>query len=170
MTILPASGKYPLPVLITDTREQAPLAFTRLPHRTGTLQSGDYSFAGGEELFAVERKSIADLVGCCMGSNRERFARELHRLRGFRFKRLLIVGAVADIEAGSYRSNITPAAVLATCAAIEARFDIPVVFAACPADAALQVESWAAWCAREMVNVAKGVENESQKVLQSENP
>jgi len=159
MTILPASGKYPPPVIITDTREQTPLTFIRLPHRAGTLQTGDYSFAGGEELFAVERKSIADLVGCCMGANRERFSRELHRLRGFRFKRLLIIGAVADIEAGNYRSAITPAAVLATCAAIEARFDIPVVFAASPADAAAQIESWAAWCAREMVTTAKGVEN-----------
>jgi len=45
--------------------------------RLGTLQSGDYSVAGCEELFAMERKTIGDLVGCFMGENRQRFEREL---------------------------------------------------------------------------------------------
>ena len=168
MTILPASTKWPPPTIITDTREQTPLTFARLPHRAGTLQTGDYSFAGGEELFAVERKSIADMVGCCMGANRERFARELHRLRGYRFKRLLIIGAVADIEAANYRSAIAPASVLATLAAIEARYDVPVVFAPDPAAAALQIESWAAWYAREMLNTAKAIEGEALKAAEAE--
>jgi ERCC4-type nuclease len=77
------------PVIVIDTREQCPLPFARLAVECGTLASGDYSFRGGEELFAVERKSISDLAACCAGENRERFFRELHRLRGFRFKRLL---------------------------------------------------------------------------------
>jgi len=41
-----------------------------------------------------------------MGDNRERFERELHRLRGYRFKRLLMVGSEAEILAGQYHSNI----------------------------------------------------------------
>ncbi len=142
------------PVLVIDTREQAPLTFSRLPSVRGTLSTGDYSFRGGEELFAVERKSVADLVGCCVGDNRERFFRELHRLRGFRFKRLLIVGTRAEISAGDFRSNISPRAVLATLSAIEARFDVPVVFAATVGEAAELVERWAWWMAREVVVVA----------------
>ena len=39
-----------------------------------------------------------ELVACCMGDNRVRFERELHRLRGYRFKRLLIVGSEKDIR------------------------------------------------------------------------
>lgn len=155
MSILPANT--PHPILIVDTREQMPLVFARLPSQRGTLTTGDYSFAGGEELFAVERKSIADLAGCCAGTNRERFARELHRLRGYRFKRLLIIGTVAEIERGEYRSNIRPASILATLAAIEARYDLPVVFAASPTDAAALVESWACWFAREITNAAKSI-------------
>ena len=31
----------------------------------------------------MERKTLPDLVGCCMGDNRERFERELHRMRGY---------------------------------------------------------------------------------------
>jgi len=49
-----------------------------------------------------------------MGQNRERFERELHRIRGYRFKRLLVVGSEAEILAGHYHSNIKPSAVLAT--------------------------------------------------------
>jgi ERCC4-type nuclease len=139
------------PEIVVDTREQAPLVFSRLPSRTGTLQSGDYSFAGAVDQFAIERKTIADLVGCCVGENRDRFFRELHRLRGIRFKRLLVVGTVGEIERGEYRSQVKPAAVLANLAAIEARFDLPVVFAPSPEEAARKIESWAYWFAREQV-------------------
>src|SRR5688572_14128726 len=76
------------PVLVIDTREQTPLPFERLATERGTLHTGDYSFKGGEDVFAVERKTIPDLVACCIGENRERFCRELHRLRGFLFTRL----------------------------------------------------------------------------------
>jgi hypothetical protein len=86
--------------IIVDTREQTPLPFRRFQTRGGALLSGDYSVAGLEQLFAVERKSIGDVVACCVGQNRERFGRELHRLRGFRFKGLLVVGNEAEILAG----------------------------------------------------------------------
>lgn len=139
------------PVIVVDTREQTPLPFTRFQFEIGTLTSGDYSFHGGEEEFAVERKSIADLVACCVGENRERFFRELHRLRGFRFKRLLVVGSRGSIERSEYRSAIAPKAVLATLAAIEVRFDVPVVFAPSQEDGGRLVETWAYWFAREMI-------------------
>ncbi len=116
------------PVIVIDTREQDPLPFSRLKAQAGTLVTGDYSVAGLESLFAVERKTISDIVACCTGDNRERFARELHRLRGFRFKRLLIVGSEAEILKGDYRSGIKPAAVLGTLRAFEMRYDTPVVF------------------------------------------
>ena len=88
------------PVIVIDSREQEPLHFERLQVVPGTLYSGDYSIAGLEDSFAVERKSIGDLVGCCLACQRERFEHELHRLRGYRFKRLLIVGTRDDIANG----------------------------------------------------------------------
>jgi hypothetical protein len=84
-----------------------------------------------------------------MGANRERFEHELHRLRGFRFRRLLIVGTREEIEAGVYRSNIKPAAVLGSLAAWEIRYDAPIVFEADPEAAGRRVESWVFWFARE---------------------
>lgn len=142
------------PTIIVDTREQAPLRFSNLSFTTGTLQSGDYSFAGAEDLFAVERKSIPDLVSCCIGDNRARFERELHRLRGFRFKRLLIVGHQIEVEQHRYRSATSPKSILSTLAAFEIRYDIPVVWATTPDDAAVLVERWVWWFAREMVKQA----------------
>jgi DNA excision repair protein ERCC-4 len=144
------------PVLIVDTREQEPLEFTRLPWRPGTLQSGDYSVAGLEELFAVERKSIPDLVACC-AAERERFERELHRLRGYRFKRLLVVGTERDVLEGRYRSRITPQSVLGSLGAFEVRYDVPVVFCPTPALAARQIERWAFYFARECVEAVNGL-------------
>lgn len=140
-----------LPAVVIDTREQDPLPVRRLPVIRAGLYSGDYSVAGLEGLVAIERKSIPDLVSCCASSNRERFEHELHRLRGFRFRRLLVIGAREDIEAGNYRSNVRPAAVLGTLATFEIRYDCPVVFASDPVEGAALVERWAWYAARESV-------------------
>jgi DNA excision repair protein ERCC-4 len=130
------------PIVVIDTREQTPLPFSRLKTQSGTLISGDYSIAGLEDLFSVERKTVADLVACCVGANRERFERELHRLRGYRFKRLLVVGSEAEILAGNYHSKIMPKAVLATLGAFKVRYDLPVVFVPTAQDAARTIERW----------------------------
>ena len=142
------------PIIVTDTREQEPLVFTRLKSVRGTLYSADYGILGLEDSFAVERKSIDDLANCCLASNRERFEHELHRLRGFRFKRLLIIGAREDIATGHYHSRIAPKSVLATLGAFEVRYDLPVVFSDSTESAALLVERWACWFAREVVQNA----------------
>jgi ERCC4-type nuclease len=106
--------------------------------------------------FAVERKSIDDLANCCLSSSRERFEHELHRLRGFRFKRLLVVGSREDIAAGHYHSRIAPKAVLATLGAFETRY-VPVVFAATPEEAARMIEQWAFYFSREIVENANAL-------------
>jgi DNA excision repair protein ERCC-4 len=136
--------------ILVDSREQTPLVFSRLTSNVATLQTGDYSIAGMEELFAVERKSIADLVACCCGDNRQRFERELHRLRGYRFKRLLIIGSRGELEMGRYQSRISPKAVLGSLAAWEMRFDCPVVFCPTPELASREIERWAFYFVREL--------------------
>jgi len=145
------------PTVIIDTREQAPLLFTRLPAIRAGLLTGDYSIRGLENLFAIERKSIPDLVSCCCASNRERFENELHRLRGYRFKRLLIVGTVKEITEGAYRSQIKPSCVLGSLAAWEVRYDVPVEWQPTPEAAARRVEGWAWYFAREIVEGCNGL-------------
>jgi DNA excision repair protein ERCC-4 len=145
-----------LPVVVVDSREQSPLGFRRLASRIGALATGDYSFVGGEEDFAVERKSVADLVGS-LTAGRDRFMRELQRMKAFPFRRLLIVGAESDIAAHRYRSNASPTAILHSLHAIEAR-TVPVVFAATADEAARLVELWVVWRARAILNLAGKIE------------
>jgi len=154
LPVRPTSGEF-LPVIITDTREQAPLEFRRLPSRPGTLATGDYSVAGLESDFAIERKSIADLVGS-LTSGRERFMREVDRLRSCPFSRLLIVGTVADIHAARYRSNASPKSILHSLYGIESR-GLPVVFAPDPATAAELVERWGWWRARAVLQAGNSL-------------
>jgi ERCC4-type nuclease len=139
------------PIIIVDSREQRPLQFTRFKTQTGTLLTGDYSVVGLIDQFSIERKSVSDLVGCCMGENRERFERELYKLRGFEFKRLLVVGSSGEIETQRYHSRISPKSVLGSLNAWQCRFDIPVVFEPTPISAAHRIEIWAWYFSREIV-------------------
>ena len=76
--------------IITDSREQTPLIFTNFPTVTAGLPTGDYSIAGLEDDFCIERKSLSDLYGS-LTSGRDRFMRELQRMRAYQFRRLLII-------------------------------------------------------------------------------
>jgi ERCC4-type nuclease len=152
------------PVIVIDNREQEPLRFTHFESVRDTLYSGDYSLRGLENSFAVERKSLDDLANCCLATNRDRFEHELHRLRGYQFKRLLIIGSREEIAAGRYHSRIAPKAVLATMGAFEIRYSIPLVFCASLEEAAAAIERWVWWTAREIVksanNLLRGCEGE----------
>ena len=136
----------PLPRLLVDTREQTPLTFEHLPSAPAALQSGDYSVRGLEDVFAVERKSLADLVGS-LKSGRDRFMRELHRLRGFSFARLLVVGTMQELYTMSQRGRVNLDQVEHSLLSIEQRYHVPVVRVDTPAAGALMVETWAftAW-------------------------
>jgi len=153
------------PVLVQDTREQVPLVFTRLRCVRGTIGTGDYSILGLLDAFSVEKKSIDDLVNCCT-ADRDRFARELCRLRGYKFKRLLILGSRAEIELQRYHSWVSPKAVLGSLAAWECRYDVPVVYASSPVEAARMVEGWAFYFSREYVRAA----NELLRAAQNDEP
>lgn len=134
------------PTILIDSREQTPLEFTRLPSVVQGLVTGDYGILGHDG-WTVERKSISDLVGS-LSAERQRFMKEVHRMLGYEFRRLLIIGSESDIHLGQYRSRMTPKAVIASLAAIEAK-GVPVVFARTPAIAAEYVERWACYFVRE---------------------
>jgi ERCC4-type nuclease len=132
------------PVIITDTREQKPLIFQHLASEPGALQSGDYSIRGLENDFAIERKSIADLCQS-VTRGRERFERELHRLRGFHFARILIVGNPHEVQSTAHNSK----AVFSSLTAMETRWNVPVIWEPSPELAARLVERWAWFFHRE---------------------
>jgi len=110
--------KIPKFTIIVDTREQRPLTFEYAPGKTlesepGTLYTGDYSIKGLEKHVCIERKSIQDLMGC-IGRDRDRFERELDRMRGYEVKCLVVEGSWDDIEQQNYRSKIHPNAAIGT--------------------------------------------------------
>ena len=144
------------PILIVDTREQCPLIFTRLPSEPGTLATGDYSTRGLTDKFAIERKSIEDLTGCVAGE-RERFERELARMDGLRFKRLLIVGSRDAIAAHDYHSKVSPASVMGSLYSWEQRFGVPFLFEPDPEKAAAIVELWAYYAVRDVFRTEERV-------------
>jgi ERCC4-type nuclease len=150
------------PVIYVDTREVKPLQFRHLSVIRQTLGEGDYQICGISD-WSVERKaSLDELVGCCVGKKRERFERELQRLRPYAFKRLLVVGATCDDDVLNYQyfSEIAPRAVLGSLDAWQAAFDLPFILVPTPQEAALTIERLAFyWCRRkekEMNELTKG--------------
>lgn len=143
-----------LPTIIIDSREQDRLPISP-PFNVSRedLATGDYTYKGGEAEFAVERKTIADLIKC-LTTDRKRFRKQLDRLRAYRFSRLLVVGKKSDLEAGHYRSRFSEKAAVNGLHAIEARY-VPVVWAETPEMAARMVETWCFWHFREMVKAVK---------------
>lgn len=103
--------------IVIDTREQRgytwdPDPATGEPTTTAAaLPAGDYSIEGLETRVAIERKSLEDFIGTVLRS-KERFIRELVKLRGYEFAAVVIESSAQDIAAGNYTSQINPDALM----------------------------------------------------------
>lgn len=135
-----------LPTLLVDTREKKPLSFKHLQAEKETLLSGDYSVRGLADVFAVERKTMADLLRS-LSSERKRFMHELHRLRGFANARLLVIGTQTELYVLLRSRGVSLNMVEHSLLSIEQRFQLPVHRVNTADEAACLVESWAfvAW-------------------------
>lgn len=105
----PATPKPEQITAIIDTREQCPLDLSPLSSVEGTLTTGDYSVVGLENIVTVERKSLSDALSC-VGRERERFDREVQRMLAYPTRVLVIEATWGDLEAGEWRSQVTPRA------------------------------------------------------------
>lgn len=118
--------------IIIDTREKAAFDFLSqngdIETERGTLALGDYSLAGLTDRVAVERKSLADLV-MCLGTERERFQRELMRAAALEAFCVVVEASWQDLAAGRYRSKLSPASGMASVLAFMARHRVPFLFA-----------------------------------------
>ena len=107
--------------LVVDTREQTPLFLTYRPWIIyKKLDQGDYSVLGFEDKIAIERKSISDLLSV-IGKNRERFEREIARLKNYWWKGLLIEGTEKDVYDVHRFSSVHPNARYHSLASFEIR-------------------------------------------------
>ena len=131
------SLQIPKPLVLVDTREQEPFAlYANHPNwiageRRTALKTGDYTVEGMESLLALERKSLADLVACTVG-DRARFIACCDRLGKFRWKAILVEASYEDIKGGfdqfDIPSEVHPNAACGTLDAIEAKFNIPIIY------------------------------------------
>jgi ERCC4-type nuclease len=115
-------------VIVIDTREQRPYGFgDKVSIQRKALQTGDYSVAGLENEIAIERKSLDDLIGS-LSAGRERFNKELERLKHYPVKAIVCEAAWCHVITGDYRSKMSPAAAYGSIIGIIA-MGIPVVMA-----------------------------------------
>ena len=118
-------------VILVDTREQRELSFPTFPVERATLPTGDYSARVGaldfRELIAIERKSVADMVGC-IGQSRKRFERELERLAQIRYRALVIEAPAERVALGDLHSKMTSKQIMSSLAAWQMYYNLPVIF------------------------------------------
>lgn len=118
--------------ILIDTREQIPFSFTRfsgVETRRATLPAGDYSLPGFEDRIAIERKELNDLTNCLVDGNRERFERELSKLRFYDLVAVVIEASLEDVSKGRYRSEMKPHAALQSIFAFQVRYRVPFIWA-----------------------------------------
>ena len=117
--------------IICDSREQNGYTFATFPDvlaKTGTLATGDYSLDGFTDQVAIERKELSDLIAC-LTHDRDRFTRELERLRGFESAVVIVEARYSDIQQGRYRSRMTPEAAQQSIISSMGRYRLPFFFA-----------------------------------------
>jgi len=116
----------PLPfTVVVDTREQIPWGF---PEDTLTvtkkLNAGDYSILGYENVVAIERKSLNDLINTVI-HGRRRFMHELERLETVAYRCVAIEGTVGDVLAGKYNSDAFPQSIIGSILWFERFYGVP---------------------------------------------
>lgn len=147
------TGTVPKPVVLVDTREQMPMRLARFTNwiaaeKVATLPTGDYSVEGMETLVTLERKSLNDLVGTLM-HHRERFFRQCERMTAFPHRAILVEATYEDIKSPySFARTIEahPNGVAGTLDAIEAKFNIPIIYTSL--NRALADEKAASWLSK----------------------
>jgi ERCC4-type nuclease len=143
--------------IVTDTREQYPLKFTRCQSVIGTLPTGDYAVQNLESYLCVERKSLPDLVACCCSQQRDRFEAELMRMKAYRFKYLIVEATLKDIYTGEYRSKANPESVVGSILSFSQRYDVMPILAGDKDQAAKVVEHLALMMVRRLDETAKAL-------------
>lgn len=115
--------------IIVDTREQTPFLFRNYECQIelGTLHTGDYSIADLTDEVVLERKALGDLASC-MTVGRERFERELERMKSFAAAAVIVEEPISIIRGGFYRSRLNPDSFEQSILSMMVRYRVPFLF------------------------------------------
>jgi DNA excision repair protein ERCC-4 len=121
--------KTPKPVLIIDTREQDPLDFSRFRGwfagiERRSLHLGDYSVAGMEDICAVERKGLSDLVQS-LSTTRPAFVERLRAMSRLPHRLLVITASLSQVKSPYPHCDVNPNRVVQSLVAALAGLGVP---------------------------------------------
>lgn len=90
--------------IVVDTREQQPWSFPKNEVEIRKLDTGDYSIAGYEDMFCIERKkSVSEIAN---NITEKRFTDVINRLKFIKYSYLLLEFNLEDILIYPRGSNI----------------------------------------------------------------
>lgn len=117
--LLPATVDPTTLTLLIDQRERHFIDAAPMQSEICYLPYGDYALKGVPLSVAVaERKSESDFVACCAGERNRFMGSQIQRLKGSLHKILVIESTAERLEAGNWRSKVTPQSVIGTLQAI----------------------------------------------------
>lgn len=119
------------PLIVVDTREQAPYKFRADGACAGCvtrkLDYGDYQVDGYSTLVVVERKKNVDELCGNIGKHRERFERELQRMQVCRWRFVVVEDYYSSIQKPRF-SKIHPQAILGSIISLELKYGVRFLF------------------------------------------
>lgn len=127
-------------VVIVDTREQLPYKFNNpaladmgilTPTVIDTLHTGDYSIAGHENEFTVERKNRNDFYGSFFSKERDREKKKIERMGCLDFKAYVIEcteNTLLNPLTANFSVNINPNSIKGTLASLVVKYGVHVYF------------------------------------------
>jgi ERCC4-type nuclease len=121
--------RSPRAVILVDTREQNPFAFSRFEGwfagvERKSLKLGDYSVAGLEDVCVVERKDLPDLIHS-LTAERSVFVNRLRRMSRYSHRLLVITAALSQVKSLYPRGGANPNSVTQSLIAILAGLQVP---------------------------------------------
>ena len=121
--------KTPRPVILVDTREQSPFAFSRFEGwfagiEKKSLKVGDYSVAGLEDVCVVERKDLPDLIHS-LTAERSVFVNRLRRMSRYPHRLLVITAALGQVKSPYPHGGTNPNRITQSLIAVLAGLQVP---------------------------------------------
>lgn len=119
----------PRAVVLVDTREQTPFDFSRFSGwfarvEKRALKVGDYTVEGLEDICAVERKDLPDLIHS-LTVDRPAFINRLRVMSCFPHRLLVISAPLSEVKSPYAHSNVNPNRILQSLIAVLAGLNVP---------------------------------------------